>query len=223
MVVDNQSLSSITLWNYCNWCWPSGPTVAYDFCCKEFLNFVFHPLIILHSNQVCFWDTSLRGAHVNGHLCDGSCSYGCLIFGKLRSNILSWVHQILDSMLGFSLWQGGMESVWLNLFCHQFLKSDTICWVIICLTFGRYIISHAIFYGGFKASYVFSFVEFNVFVLLYTKTLIDVFSFDAVDAIDDVNIRVPAFCQVLISNKVSNMFLNCLTCDPNWYNTIVSR
>ena len=50
-----------------------------------------------------------------------------------------------------------------------------------------------------------------LFVKFDTKTLTDVFSFDAVDAIDDVNVWVSAFCGVLIGNKVSHMLLNCLT------------
>ena len=43
------------------------------------------------------------------------------------------------------------------------------------------------------------------------------------DGIDDIDIRVPSFCWFLISNEASYMFLNCLTCDFNWYNTIVPR
>ena len=42
------------------------------------------------------------------------------------------------------------------------------------------------------------------------------------DATGDVDIRVSAFCGVFISNEVNHMFLNCCTCDLNWYNTIVS-
>ena len=33
------------------------------------------------------------------------------------------------------------------------------------------------------------------------------------DAIDDVDIGVPSFCGVLISNEVSHLFPNCLTSD----------
>ena len=103
-------------------------------------------------------------------------------------------------------------------------RIEGICWVITWLTLGRYIISHYIFYGGFKVSYVFSFVEFNVFVCaIRCQNINRCFSFDAVDAIDDANIRDPSFCWVLISNKLSHMFLNGLTCHFNWYNTIVSR
>ena len=47
------------------------------------------------------------------------------------------------------------------------------------------------------------------------------FPFGVMDAIDDVDIRVPFFCGVPISNEVSHMFLNCLTCEFNWYDTIV--
>ena len=39
----------------------------------------------------------------------------------------------------------------------------------------------------------------------------------------DVDIWVPSFCGILISNEVSHMFLTCLTCDFNWYDTIMSR
>ena len=43
------------------------------------------------------------------------------------------------------------------------------------------------------------------------------------DAIYDVDIRVPAFCGTLISNEVNHMFINCLACYLNWYDTIMSR
>ena len=49
------------------------------------------------------------------------------------------------------------------------------------------------------------------------------FSFDAMDAVYDVDIKVSPFCAILISYEVSHMFINCLTCDFNWYDTIMSR
>ena len=88
----------------------------------------------------------------------------------------------------------------------------------------RYITSCTIFYSWFKASYIFSFVECNVFVCVIGYQNVNrCFSFDVMDAIGDVDIRVSSCCRVLISNEVSLMFLNCLTCDFDWYDTIVSR
>ena len=111
---------------------------------------------------------------------------------QIEKNILSGVHQVCIQC--WALVCSRVESIWLNLFCHHCLKSDTVCWVSICLTLGVCITSHAIFYGGFKASYVFSFVKFNVFVCVIRHQNINrCFSFDAVDAIGDVNIRVPSF------------------------------
>ena len=84
----------------------------------------------------------------------------------------------LDSIFGFSFVARWMEGVWVYLFCHNFLKSDTFCGMSIWLTFGMCIISHDIFYCGFEASYVFSFVKFNVFVcVIRHQMLTDVFSF----------------------------------------------
>ena len=129
----------------------------------------------------------------------------------------------LDSVFGLSLWWGGWKVS--SCTCSAIIFwSDTICWVSIWLTLGMCIICHTIFYGGFEASCVFSFVKFNVFVCVIRHQNIDrCFPFYVLDAIDYVCIWVSSFCGVLISEKVSQMFLNCLTCDLNWCNTIVSR
>ena len=104
------------------------------------------------------------------------------------------------SSLGFNVWLQfvvrWMEGVWLYLFCHHILKSDPICWVCIWLTLGMYSISHTILYGRFKASCVFTFVEFNVFVCVIRHQNVDrCFPFYVMDAVDDVYIWVPSFAE----------------------------
>ena len=71
VVVNDQSLSSITTIIGAD----QLDLLLHMTCCKEFLNFIFHPLIILHSNWVWFLGCWVRSACVNGHLCEGSCSY----------------------------------------------------------------------------------------------------------------------------------------------------
>ena len=42
------------------------------------------------------------------------------------------------------------------------------------------------------------------------------------NAVNDVYVWASSFCGILISDKVSHVFLNCVTCDHNWHDTIVS-
>ena len=129
-----------------------------------------------------------------------------------------------DSMFGFSLWWGGWKVSSCICSAIIFWRVTLFVRVSIWWTLGMCIISHAIFYGRFEASYVFSFVKFIVFVCVIRHQNVDrCLPFYAMDAIDYVYIWVSSFCAVLIREKVSHMFLNCLTYDLNWCNTIVSR
>ena len=114
---------------------------------------------------------------------------------QIEKHILSGVYQVWIQY--WALACGKVDGKWPTvLILPSFLKSDTICCMIIWLTLVVYIISHAIFYGGFKASYVFSFVKLNVFVFVIRHQNINrCFSFDIVDAINGVNIRVPSYVQ----------------------------
>ena len=112
-----------------------------------------------------------------------------------------------------------IESILLYMLCHHFLKSYTISWVSIWL-----ITRHVVCYSRFKASYVLSFVKLNVFVCIIRHQNVNrCFPFDAMNAINYVYIGVPSFllnCHRGLFH--SHMVLNCLSCDFNWYNTIVS-
>ena len=217
--------SSITLWNYYNWCWPNGSTAVYDFWCKEFLNFVFHPLIIHHGNQVWFLGNQIRGSCINGHFCV-SCCYGCSHLWQIEKHILSGVQQVciqcwasvcgeVDGNCPAVLVQPSFFEEW-HYFLSEYLAD---LWYV-------YHQSHYLLWwvqGILCILLCWAFKKLNVFVcIIRHQNIKRCFTFDAVDAIEDVNIRVP-FVESSSVIKLSHMFLNCLTCDLNWYNTIVSR
>ena len=113
---------------------------------------------------------------------------------------------------------GWVKNIWLYLFCHHLLKSDTISWVSFWL-----INCCVICYGGFKASYVLSFVKGDMFIGIIRYQCVNrCFPFNLVNTVNDVYVGVSSLCWIVISDEISYMFLNYWSCDLNWYITIVS-
>ena len=71
-------------------------------------------------------------------------------------------------------------------------------------------------------SYIFPFVEVDVFVGVdWNKNINICFSFDVVDAINDVYIGVFPLFGILITDEVGCMSLNYMSFDLDRYNSIV--
>ena len=69
-----------------------------------------------------------------------------------------------------------------------------------------------------------SFVKFNVFVCVIRYQNIDrCFPFYVMNAVNNVYVLVSSFCGIFIIDNISHMCFNCLTCDFNWHNIIVSQ
>ena len=119
-----------------------------------------------------------------------------------------------DWMPGFNLGWGGSK----YLFSHHLLKSDTISWVNFWLIY-----CYVIHYGRLKVSYVLSFVKGNVFVGIIRYQYVDrCLPFNLVNTVNDVGVGVSSLSWIVISDKISHMFLNYPSCDLDWYNTLVS-
>ena len=72
-------------------------------------------------------------------------------------------------------------------------------------------------------SHIFSFVECDVLIgVMWHKNIHRCFSFNVVDAIDNVYVGILLFCWILIADEICHVSFNCVTFDLDWNNAIVS-